>query len=77
MGVSIVDLMVHVNESISPEEMHRLEDAVKTDSCVISACTSTEDSHMLMVTYNPACTSSGKILDKVSAQGLHAQLVCL
>jgi hypothetical protein len=77
MDVSIVDMMVHVDESLAPEEMHKLEDAVRTDACVISACSSNGDPHMLMVTYNPACTSSGKVLEMVNAQGVHAQLVCL
>jgi hypothetical protein len=32
---------------------------------------------MLMVTYNPACTSSGKLLHMVQAQGVRAELVGL
>jgi hypothetical protein len=32
---------------------------------------------MLVVTYNPACTSSGKLLNMVQAQGVHAELVGL
>jgi hypothetical protein len=32
---------------------------------------------MMMVTYNPACTSSGNVLHMVQAQGVHAELVGL
>jgi hypothetical protein len=75
--MDIVDMMVHVDESIPAEEMHKLEEVVRTDACVISACTSNDDPHMLMVTYNPACTTSGNVLHMVQAQGVHAELVGL
>jgi hypothetical protein len=75
--MDIVDMMVHVDQMLPPEKMHELEDVVRSDSCVISACTSNDDPHMLMVTYNPACTSSNKVLNMVQAQGVQAELVCL
>lgn len=75
--MDIVDMMVHVDEAIPPDKMHELEDVVRTDACVISACTSHENSHMLVVTYNPACTTSGNVLNMVQAQGVHANLVGL
>jgi hypothetical protein len=70
-------MIVHVDEAIPADKMHELEDVVRTDACVISACSSNENPHMLLVTYNPACTSSGKVLNMVQAQGVHAELVGL
>lgn len=75
--MDIVDMAVHVDETLPLERMHELEDVVRTDACVISACTSNDDPHMLLVTYNPACTSSGQLLNMVQAQGVHAELVGL
>lgn len=75
--MDIVDMMVHVDEAIPVEKMHALEDMVRTDSCVISACTSHENAHMLLVTYNPVCTTSSNILHMVQAQGVRAELVGL
>lgn len=75
--MDIVDMIVHVDETIPSEKMHELEDAVRTDACVISACSSNENPHMLVVTYNPACTSSSKLLHMVQAQGVRAELVGL
>ncbi|KVW96039.1 hypothetical protein [Thiobacillus denitrificans] len=75
--MDIVDMIVHVNETIPTERMHELEDVVRTDACVISACSSNENPHLLMVTYNPACTSSGYVLNMIQAQGVHANLVGL
>lgn len=75
--MDIVDMIVHVDETVPAEKMHELEDVVRTDACVISACTSHENAHMLLVTYNPACTTSGNVLHMVQAQGVHANLVGL
>lgn len=77
MDISVVDIIVHVDETIPAERMHELEEVVRTDACVISACSSDDNPHLLMVTYNPACTSSGNVLHRVQAQGVHANLVGL
>jgi hypothetical protein len=75
MDISVVDMMVHLNETVPAERMNELEEVLRTDACVISACSS--NPHLLMVTYNPACTTSGNVLNMVQAQGLHANLVGL
>ena len=77
MDISVVDMIVHVNETVPAERMHELEEVLRTDACVISACSSNDNPHLLMVTYNPACTSSGSVLNMIQAQGLHANLVGL
>lgn len=75
--MDIVDMIVHVDETLPAEKMHELEDVVRADTCVISACTSHENPHMLLVTYNPECTSSANVLSMVQARGIHAELVGL
>ncbi len=75
--MDIVDMIVHVNETIPAERMHELEDVVRTDACVISACSPNDNPHLLMGTYNPACTNSGNVLNMIQAQGVHANLVGL
>ncbi len=77
MDISVVDMIVHVNETVPAERMNELEEVLRTDACVISACSSNDNPHLLMVTYNPACTTSGNVLNMVQAQGLHANLVGL
>lgn len=77
MDISVVDMIVHVNETVPAERMNELEEVLRTDACVISACCSNDNPHLLMVTYNPACTTSGNVLNMVQAQGLHANLVGL
>lgn len=74
--MDIIDMTVHLDEELSPEQMQELEDAVRADACVISACNVHDNPHMLVVTFNPACTSRESVLSRVQAQGLHAQLSC-
>ncbi len=77
MDIPIPDFMIHVDESLSADDMHGLEERLRTDACVISACTSHEDPHLLLVTYNSDCTTSHDLLDLVTQTGVHAELVGL
>jgi len=75
--MDIVDVTVHVDETLSPEKMHELEDAVRQEACVVTACCSKIDPHLLSVTYDPDCTNSAAVLHKVQSQGVHAELLGL
>ncbi len=37
MLINIADLVVHVDESLTREQLDRLEDAVRVNTCVVSA----------------------------------------
>jgi hypothetical protein len=75
--MSIVDVMLHLDDSLDKEQRNKLEDFVRGDACVITACVSHEDPHLMMVTYNPECTTAGKILNRVSGEAGRAELVGL
>lgn len=77
MEVSIADVLVHIDESLSKEALLKLEDVVRTEDCVISAGVPSGNMHLMLVAYNPECTTGKKILLKVKEQGLHAELVGL
>lgn len=77
MDISMPDVMIHVDESLPPGEMHRFEDRLRTDAGVISACISHEDPHLLLITYNPDQTTAHHLLDLIKQEGVHAELVGL
>lgn len=77
MDTSISDLMIHVDEMLPPQELLKLEDDLRHDVCVISACVSPEDRHLVMVTFNPECTTAANILHRAMQRGLHAELIGL
>lgn len=77
MDISIVDILVHVDGSLSPEYMTKLEESVRTDECVVSASVSQRDPHLICVTYNPACTTSANIVGRITSQGVRAEAIGL
>ncbi|MBS4098833.1 MAG: hypothetical protein KGZ83_18580 [Sulfuricella sp.] len=77
MEISTPDLMIHVDETLALDDMRRLEDQLRADAGVISACTCDHDPHLLMVTYNADSTSSHNLLGLVKQTGVHAELIGL
>ncbi len=77
MNISIADVLVHIDESLSKEALAKLEDVVRKDECVISASVPAGKMHLMLVAFNPECTSTKNILCKVKEDGVHAELVGL
>lgn len=77
MEISIADVLVHIDESLSKDALTKLEDKVRTDECVISASVPAGKTHLMLVAFNPACTNAKNILCKVTEEGVHAELVGL
>lgn len=77
MEISIADVLVHIDESLSKEALENLENVVRKDECVISASVPAGKIHLMLVAFNPECTSSKKVLFNVNKEGVHAELVGL
>jgi hypothetical protein len=72
MNISISDFIIHIDESLTTEEMLDLTDTVREHECVISAGSPSRAPHMMLVAYNPDCTHSSDILSQVTRRGFHA-----
>jgi len=77
MDISIADVLVHIDESLSKEALGKVEDALRKDECIISASVPANKMHLMLVAFNPECTSTRNILGKVRGEGVHAELVGL
>lgn len=77
MEISIADVLVHIDESLSKDALKKLENAVRKEECIISASIPSGKIHLMLVAYNPNCSSGKKILLNVKEQGLHAELIGL
>jgi hypothetical protein len=77
MQPAIADFMIHVNETLSDIDMTRLADSVCDDVCVLSACVSQGDPHLMIVNYDSNCASVRDIIGHVSRMGVHARAVGL
>jgi hypothetical protein len=75
MSEAISDFMVHVDESLSAQELRHLEECVHDDQCVISAGFSKHAPHLMTVVYDCECTHAKGILDHVRDTGMHATML--
>ncbi len=69
--------MIHVSDPLSEIEMLTLADTVCDERCVLSACVSLEDTHLIIVNYDSNCASARDIVGHVVSRGVHAQAVGL
>jgi hypothetical protein len=77
MDIKLVDVVVHVDESIDRSARTAMEDSVRELQGVVSVGQHDEKPHLMVVEYNPDQTSSGDILALVRGQGVHAEIVGL
>lgn len=75
--MSISDVMVHVNETLSAEIRHTLEDEMREVEGVISPRFNANEEHLMEIAYNPDMVNAIDLLHKVQSHGYHAQLVGL
>jgi len=71
----INDVVLHVNETLDERARHELEDKMRAIDGVISPGFNDRTPHLMIVAYNPDRIGTGELLNAVSRQGYHAQLL--
>ena len=74
MSAAVCDVTVHIDETLNDRELVNLEAAIRSDYGIVSVGHN-EDRHMMFVVYNPAVLKGRDILDRVTNQGFHAELI--
>lgn len=77
MDIKLVDVTVHIDETLSKEQRQSVEDKLRGLDGVVSVAIHDDKPHLVMVEYNPERASSSAILNAVKATGVHAELVGL
>lgn len=67
--------VVHINESLSAEQIHDIERELSRVRGVVSACAHEKTPHLLVVDYDPQRLRSHDLLRHFERSGLHAALV--
>lgn len=75
MDINLATIMLHIQEPLDEPLRRSLEDTIREDACVVSVGMPERPPHVMVVAYNPACTSSENILRRTASIGLHATLV--
>jgi hypothetical protein len=67
--------VVHINESLSADEIHDIERELSGVRGVVCACAHEKTPHLLVVDYDPQTLRSHELLRHFESNGLHAALV--
>ncbi len=75
MSINLVDLTVHIDEDLSPEQRITVQDSLRALDGVASVRGSSKTPHLTIVQYNPQVMDSQKILKRITDQGAHAEII--
>jgi hypothetical protein len=67
--------VVHINESLSADQIHQIEKDLAEIRGVVSACAHVKTPHLLVVDYDPQLLDSRVLLRHFENNGLHAALI--
>jgi hypothetical protein len=71
----LVDLLIHVNETLGSTERASLEEELRKVEGVIAPRFNRETPHLLLVSYDPQEVDAHNLLNRVKHNGYNAQLV--
>ena len=75
MTTKVADVVLHVDETLPPDQLETLENHLYKIGGVLSATNRDDKPHLIQVVYDPGKVQSHDILVKVRSEGLHAELV--
>ena len=77
MDITLVDITIHIDETIEKSRRPELVDTVRQQDGVVSVGYHDEKPHLMIIEYNPEKISSKTLLQTIKDQGLHAELIGL
>ncbi|HSG98372.1 MAG TPA: ATP-binding protein [Woeseiaceae bacterium] len=77
MKTNVADFILHIDETLPPDQLETLENHLYKMGGVLSATNRDDKPHLIRVAYDPGKVQSHDILVKVRSEGLHAELVGL
>lgn len=74
MDIQMVDVAVRFYEDLDSERLRELEETLRGVDGVVSIHFPRERPHVMLVEYNRARVNSTKIIDRITQQGIRAEL---
>lgn len=71
------DVVIHIDENLNDDDIHKLEHDIFDMHGVFSACVNEKARHLMLVDFDPMDISPGQLLANVRGHGLHAELIGL
>ena len=69
------NVVIHVDEELSDEKIHSLENELAGMSGIVSSCVHERTRHLWVVDYDPRKLRSAEVLHRIKNTGLHAELI--
>ena len=73
--MEMVDVTVHIDETIGHERRTKIADAIRAHKGVMAVAHRAERPHLMVIEYDPDSVSSQELLGVILAQGVHAELI--
>jgi hypothetical protein len=70
-----VEIIIHIDESLSEEYLSQLEKHLCEDYGISNASISPKHQHLMLVDYLPDSINSMQVLTYVKNKGIHAELI--
>jgi len=77
MSDKMVDVMLHIDETLKQDELESVRDDILKLNGVLSAGYHNDKPHLMIIEYNPDDINSSDFLETVKNKGIHAELVGL
>ena len=77
MDIQLVDVTLHIDESLDSAHRAQIEAGLRALDGVVSVHNPDARPHLTVVQYNPDRLKSADILQTVSREGVHAELIGL
>jgi hypothetical protein len=68
----VTDIAIHLDSALPDDALPGLEETVRREPSVVSACLSPENRHVLLVTYDPDGVSGEELVNRLRDRGVHA-----
>lgn len=69
------NVVMHIDEKLTNEQIHEIEKQLSSVDGVTSACVHVRTPHLFVIDYDPELTHTGQLLQEVKSRRLSAQLV--
>ncbi len=71
------DIVIHIDEDLSDEQIHALERDLAWMDGVYCACVHERTRHLMLVDFDPKGVRPEQMLREIQAHGMHAELIGL
>ena len=69
------DIVIHIDEHLDDDSVHQLEQAMGTETGVLSACMHERARHLMLVDFDPEQVRPSSIVHSVRNRGFHAEMI--